>query len=195
MLPADGWTVIVPVKEFSRAKSRLDLPPTARSRLAKALAERTVGVVTACQRVRRAVIVTGERALVESFAGSATIIEDPSSDAGLNECLRHAIRVCGARSGPTAVLVADLPNLAVEELEEALDEALRHPRSVVADANGTGTVLLASTCVDHLVPAFGDGSLRAHRKAGSVPLAGLWPGLRRDLDVIEDLSHVEGRGT
>jgi 2-phospho-L-lactate guanylyltransferase len=98
-----------------------------------------------------------------------------------------------------AALTADLPALRAEELTEALrraEEAAHSlgprvlARSFVADAAGTGTVLLAAPPGAVLEPRFGGNSAAAHVASGALPLAGAWPGLRRDVDTPADLAQA-----
>ncbi len=60
----------------------------------------------------------------------------------------------------------------------------------MADAAGTGTVLLAVPPGRPLDPRFGLGSAVAHADSGAIPLAGDWPGLRQDVDTPADLATV-----
>ncbi|MEV6813934.1 2-phospho-L-lactate guanylyltransferase, partial [Micromonospora sp. NPDC051296] len=61
-------------------------------------------------------------------------------------------------------------------------------RRFVADAPGTGTVLLAAPPGVPLDPRFGPDSAAAHLASGAHPLAGDWPSLRRDVDTAGDLA-------
>jgi 2-phospho-L-lactate guanylyltransferase len=83
---------------------------------------------------------------------------------------------------------ADLPALRPDELAAAL--ALARRRSFVADAEGSGTVLLAAPPGVPIDPRFGAGSAAAHAASGAEALAGDWPGLRRDVDTAADLRIV-----
>src|SRR6266511_3378610 len=74
------------------------------------------------------------------------------------------------------------------ELAAALDAASSAGgRAYVADASGTGTVLLTAPWGRDLDPRFGPGSSAAHARSGATPLSGDWPGLRRDVDTPADL--------
>jgi 2-phospho-L-lactate guanylyltransferase len=64
----------------------------------------------------------------------------------------------------------------------------------VADAPGTGTVLLTAPPGVPLDPRFGVGSAAAHRASGAVPLTGPWPSLRRDVDTAADLADAARLG-
>ena len=62
-----------------------------------------------------------------------------------------------------------------------------HPRSFVADRQGTGTAALFAFGVAP-EPRFGAGSAGRHRDSGAVELVGDWPGLRCDIDTPDDLA-------
>jgi 2-phospho-L-lactate guanylyltransferase len=82
----------------------------------------------------------------------------------------------------------DLPALRSEDLEAAFAAGSGHARWFVADADGTGTTLLAASGGTLLFPAFGPGSRAAHTRSGAVDL--MEPALlhlRRDVDTEEHL--------
>jgi 2-phospho-L-lactate guanylyltransferase len=208
-----SWTVIVPVKRLAVAKSRLraattgtDAPPVAsdgeHEALVLAMALDTIAAALASPVVGRVVVVTADLVAGQEAAvlGAETIPDVP--DAGLNPALAYAAAhvrrtgLPGTEPG-VAALAADLPALRGEELTEALrraeDQAFaRGPRalvrSFVADAAGTGTVLLAAPPGAVLEPCFGELSAAAHEASGGVPLTEAWPSLRRDVDTPDDLA-------
>jgi 2-phospho-L-lactate guanylyltransferase len=175
-----SWTVILPVKRLSAAKSRL---------------------------VGRVVIVTTDATVGESaVALGADLIQDVP-DAGLNPALAYAatlVRPKGATASlpGVAALPADLPALRTEDLTAALRAAAEMSWSVsgslrpepvrafVPDAVGSGTVLLAAPPGARLEPCFGVGSAAAHATSGAIALAGDWPSLRRDVDTAADLAEA-----
>jgi len=97
-----------------------------------------------------------------------------------------------------AVLMADLPALRASELAAALALAANADRSVVADADGTGTVLLTARPGRLLAPAYGPGSRARHVRLGARDLTGLLgtlvPGLRCDVDTTADLDRAVALG-
>jgi 2-phospho-L-lactate guanylyltransferase len=116
-------------------------------------------------------------------------------DAGLNPALAYAAaraRPRGASTPGLAALAADLPALRAEDLTDALRaaDAATATRAFVADAAGTGTVLLASSPEAGLEPCFGPNSAAAHAASGAQQLAGAWPSLRRDVDTAADLADA-----
>jgi 2-phospho-L-lactate guanylyltransferase len=109
---------------------------------------------------------------------------------------RELVPGCGV-----VALAADLPALRPEQLTAALREAARlgpAARGIVADARGTGTVLLAAGPEAELSPTFGGASRRAHVEGGASDLtdvlADAVPGLRRDVDTLDDLADAATLG-
>ncbi|MER5703338.1 2-phospho-L-lactate guanylyltransferase [Micromonospora sp. NPDC002296] len=194
------WTVVVPVKRLGAAKSRLRgaLPGVPHEDLALALAADTVAAVRACPAVAAVVVVTDDP-LVAAVAGAAGARAVPDApDAGLNAAFRHGAEVATAGGGGwVAGLTADLPALRPAELAAALDAVAAGPAGVrrfVADAPGSGTVLLAAPPGVPLAPRFGVGSAAAHLAGGALPLTGDWPTLRRDVDTAADLAAAARLG-
>lgn len=185
--PVQQWTVVVPVKGLASAKSRLAEPARNRA-LALAFAQDTVAAVEAAAGVGRVVVVTGDEEVAGALVPLGALIRPDVRIGGLNAALRSGAAYAVATWGrhPVAALPSDLPALRAEQLAAALVAAGAHRRAFVADADGRGTTLL--TAYDGaLDPRYGTGSARLHTTAGAVPLAGDWPGLRRDVDTLADL--------
>ncbi|MEV1328843.1 2-phospho-L-lactate guanylyltransferase [Micromonospora costi] len=190
------WAIVVPVKHLAAAKSRLRgaLPGVPHEELALALAADTVRAVRACPAVAEVLVVTDDtRVGAEARAAGARVLPDRPG-AGLNAAFRHG--AAAARAGWVAALTADLPALRPAELAAALAAAREDPavRTFVADAPGTGTVLLTAPPGVPLDPRFGVDSAAAHAASGARPLAGEWPSLRRDVDTAEDLAAAATLG-
>lgn len=180
------WTLVVPVRGTAGAKSRLG----ATGEQALALALDTVAVAAA---VARVVVVT-DAAAASAFAvlgatspWAVTVVPDPGR--GLDAAVAAGVATCPEE--PAAVLQGDLPGLTPGELRAALAAAAGHPRAVLPDAEGTGTVLLTALRGGDHRPRFGPDSLVRHRAVGYtvLELPGL-PGLRRDVDTPADLASL-----
>jgi 2-phospho-L-lactate guanylyltransferase len=181
------WVVLVPIKRFADAKTRLD-PRADRVELAEAIARDTLDAVAGCSRVRMVLVMTNDPRLVDDLAlpVAATVLtqREPGLNAAIGEGLRYA-----QESWPDfgqAVLLGDLPALTAEDLDETLEVADETPLGVVADASGSGTVLITAQPGLPLVPAFGPGSANRHRELGHRPLRAPQR-LRRDVDTAQDL--------
>jgi 2-phospho-L-lactate guanylyltransferase len=189
------WTLVVPIKPLSTAKSRLRgaVPGASHDRLVLAMAEDTVAAALACELVVAALVVADDAPVRAALAelGAHGVPDAPA--AGLNAALAYGAQLAGRV--PVAALTADLPALRAEELAAALRAAARlGRRSYVPDAFGTGTVLLASPTGEPLAPSFGPYSAAAHERGGARRLHGDRPTLRRDVDTAADLAAAAALG-
>lgn len=183
--------LIVPVKPLSRAKSRLSGPAGPhRAELALAVAIDTVSAALRCSRVRGAVVVTDDPVAAPELAALGARIVPDEPDSGLNPALVYgAARALSlAPDGAVGALSADLPALRPAELDLALEAAADAPNAFVPDAAGLGTTLYTARPGAAFAPGFGVASRVRHRDQGALELAlEDTPGLRRDVDTIEDL--------
>lgn len=188
------WTAVIPVKRLSAAKSRLrGAVPTARhADLALAMVLDTATAVLAGASVTELVVVTDDPVTAAAVGelGARVVPDRPGAD--LNAAMRHGADEVAGLARFRAVLTGDLPALRPDQLDAALAGADR--RSFVADAAGTGTVLLTAPPGGPLDPRFGIGSAAAHAASGARPLDGDWPGLRQDVDTPADLATVLALG-
>jgi 2-phospho-L-lactate guanylyltransferase len=182
------WTVVVPIRAMPSAKTRLarDLTSEQHALLVEAIRADTLATVHAADRVARVVIVADK-------AGPDVALVQHSP--GLNGALRDAWEFAIERWPDDGVvaLVGDLPALRAAELTAALVQAAELSRSFVADADGTGTTLLAATGRTPLDPHFGPGSAGRHAASGATPLDAD-PGLRQDVDTVDDLATALALG-
>jgi 2-phospho-L-lactate guanylyltransferase len=181
------WVVLVPIKRFSDGKRRLGDRPE-RAALAEAFARDTLDAVAASQHVRMLLVVTDDPQLVDDLSLPVAVTVVTQQAPGLNNAIATGLRVANDRwpEFGQAVLTGDLPALTPEDLERTLEIAEEIPLGVVADAPGTGTVLLTGQPGVPLLPAFGVGSAMRHRDLGHRLIRGT-ERLRRDVDTPEDL--------
>jgi len=179
----DRWRLIVPVKGQLSAKSRLHPPAgVARADLAHAFALDTITAAVAGMPPAHLVVVTSDD-LTATFvrAAGANVVADHGD--GLNPAIAQGVEYVGRLlgAGPTAVLLADIPTLRTQDLILALAACAAHPRALVPDASGTGTVLLTAQSAQDLRPRFGPDSAREHSR-DCVLLDLDLPALRTDVD-------------
>jgi 2-phospho-L-lactate guanylyltransferase len=185
------WSVLMPVKVLTQAKSRLaGLAGPRRGELALAVACDTVTVALETARVARVVVITDDPVAAAALTRlGAQVIPDEPRD-GLNAALLHGAAVA-ARSWPasgTAALSADLPALRPDELARALKAAAGWPNAFVADVAGDGTTLYTAAPGVAFRPAFGLASRARHAAGGAAELELTdIPGLRQDVDTPADL--------
>ncbi len=188
---------MLPVKGGPRAKSRLGASPA----LSLAIADDTLAAVLGCPLVDEVLVVSADEAVLRTIGsrpGVRPVIER-LDDPGLLGAVRAGLAALADRTGPVAVLLADLPALRAQDLSSALQAAAASltagARTVaVPDAAAVGTVLLAAAGAHALDPAFGPSSLAAHRRRGAAVLVLDLPRLRRDVDTADDLRHALALG-
>lgn len=193
------WAAVVPVKPFSRAKSRLaDLGDEVRRDLVAAFAQDTVEALLDSRRVGLVLVVTDEMALSRALAGTGVVAIPEGHGDDLNATLVQGAAEA-ARHRPDLMpfaLCADLPALTGEAVDRFLGSGFPDgDRWFVADHAGTGTTTYLASAVGHFEPRFGHGSADAHRAAGVVEVSDLAPEvLRRDVDTPADLTQAVALG-
>lgn len=195
--------VIVAVKDLSRAKTRLaeSLSATDRTDLVVAMLRDTLSALVAARdtsepgRITDVTVVTPDP-VVAALAGECGVRHRPdparrsTGESGLNAALADAERAitAGVDAIDVVALQADLPALRTHELLDALAQARTGGRAIVVDHTGTGTsALFACGPGTRLDPRFGSDSARSHIGSGARALDGPWPGLRQDVDTLDDL--------
>ncbi len=192
------WSVVIPVKVLTQAKSRLaTLGGERRAELALAMAADTVLAVLAADQVARVIVVTDDKVAGDALASlGAVVLPDEPAD-GLNAALRHGAAIA-AQNWPrvgVAALSADLPALRPAEIGRALHAAAAWPNAFVADAPGDGTTLYTTAPGAAFSPKYGIASRARHAATGAKELElDSIPGLRRDVDTPEDLCAAAAIG-
>ena len=193
--PTREWIVVIPVKGTTDAKSRFGDGIPDRAGVALAIALDTVTAALAADTVVGVIVVAGAP-VAAAFDELDALVVVEHEPAGLAAAIASGIALAAELGSPgrgTAVLLGDLPALAADELDAALALAARHERAMVADAEGTGTVLVTAADGATHATAFGPGSAVAHAAAGYVPLdvPKTW-GLRNDVDTLDQLTALRG---
>jgi 2-phospho-L-lactate guanylyltransferase len=187
-----GWTVVVPLKPAAHGKSRLGAPEA----VVRALGVATVRAASVSAGVAAVVVVTADAATAAEFDGMprVRVVREPAPR-GLRAAIASALATIPA-GAPRAVLLGDLPALVPADLARALAQAVRHRRSYVADAAGTGTTLVTARARVAWRSAFGRGSASRHRALGlhRLPVA-LRSSLRHDVDTPAQLARSTAAAT
>ena len=201
------WHLVVPVKDAAVGKSRLaraleeieqgvgfggaaeSSHGPDRETIGRALARDTLRAACLTVGAERVVLVTTDEVIAAEFRehGVTTVWD---AGGGLNAAVALGL----ARTPPggsVAALLGDLPALTPADLEHALGVAGMHGQSFVPDADGSGTVLRASSGQPgHFTPRFGPGSAALHAADGAVRLDLEMARLRTDVDDVRSLVRV-----
>src|SRR5450759_371416 len=166
----EGWSIVVPVKRLTIAKSRLRtaVPAAQHAALVVAMAADTVAAAIATPGVRLVVVVTNEPRAAAALRRLGAVVVADQPGAGLNQALTFgAGRALAVQPGcGVAAISADLPALRPAELAAALAD----PRALVPDVAGDGTTRLTAAVGTALRPRFGERSRARHLATGAVDL-------------------------
>ena len=142
-----AWDVIVPIKRLAAAKSRLHgLEGAHRQRLALSFALDAVHAARSAAGVGRVFVVTRDAHAGAALALQGARIVGERRGPGLNPAIEAGVDAAldGNQLRRIAVMTGDVPAVTPGEIDAALASAEAHPRAVLADADGTGTVLLTA---------------------------------------------------
>ncbi|KQY58257.1 hypothetical protein ASD11_00885 [Aeromicrobium sp. Root495] len=189
------WSIVLPVKPFGVAKSRLQCTPAARAELARAMALDVLDSIRLAESVRTVVVVTvDDEMTAHARSAGATVLRDrPFLWADpLNQGVTQAARWLGThrRADGVAVVPSDLAALQPGDLDAVLRAAASREKGFVPDAAGTGTTILTALQGCSLSAAYGEGSAMAHSKRGHRGLTEAPLRSRIDVDTLDDLGVV-----
>jgi 2-phospho-L-lactate guanylyltransferase len=202
MSGSGGVWAVVPVKCFTRGKSRLDgvLTDPAREELARSLCEHVLATLAECAEIE-GVLVATDCALVERFveARGALVVRDEAVGS-LAQVVDRALGVLALRQARAAVvLMADLPLLAADDVRALVAALADAPIVVAPDRGGHGTNALALSPPDRIATCFGS-EISFDRHVARAEAAGLplsvhhADGIAFDLDLPADAELVLAAG-
>jgi 2-phospho-L-lactate/phosphoenolpyruvate guanylyltransferase len=182
---------VLPIKSFSRAKSRLG-GGLDRGELAAAMASDVLSALAATPSLTDVIVVTAEPLADDT---GAVFVADPD-EAGQSAAAELGIDAAVDRGAERVLIVpGDCPALDPGELARLLDDGSERPHvTVVPDRHGSGTNALLLAPPDAMAPSFGAGSLARHaaraRAAGATVKVRELPSLGLDVDTPDDLAAL-----
>lgn len=193
--------IIVPVKKFAEAKTRLAsvLPAADRAKVAELLAETVLRQLARVRRVRRVIVASSEPSLVGVASEfDFDILPDDPLNPGLNGAIGKAVRqAMSSGAQDVGVVFSDLPLLSADEFEKIvqrhLEGAVRQV-TLVRDRFGIGTNVRLCRPGDLLPPLYGRNSAGEYQKAAAACGAELCivasDRLSHDLDQPADIGAI-----
>ena len=188
-------SVIIPVKTYSRAKTRLDVPPRVREEICHVMLREVLRTLAESPLVYETVLVTREdraRSLGEEMG--ATMLRDV--EAGVNEAVALAdAYLAGKGAAMSLVIPQDIPLIRDADIRFLL-KFFTPPTCVlvVPSRRLDGTNALLRCPPDIMGTHYDDDSYRSHmrmaRQATSNPALVHVPRMMRDVDTVEDLGHI-----
>jgi 2-phospho-L-lactate guanylyltransferase len=192
---------IVPIKPLRRGKSRLSgvLSEDERAALSHCLLANTLDVLAAVPDIEHTLVISRDpQALTLARAHGARTVQEQGMPL-LNTAITRATIVAASHTvREVLILPADLPLLAVEDVQALIDRSHQPPVAVIApDQRGRGTNSLLVSPAGRFNYSFGAGSFERHcnlaRKAGMRLEICERPNLALDLDLPSDLELVRDR--
>lgn len=189
MVGRSDWCAVVPLSPADRAKTRLSSLGELRSELAAAFAADVVEALSAARSVAQ-VLVVGDGS-VTLPPGSHIHVDAGTADlnGSITTAESHARRAGYQR---IVVVMADLPCVRAEDIDDLLTRARSVPRGFVRDHRGGGTTILTTTGPG-LLPRFGPASAAEHRAEGAVEFE-VAVRMRFDVDDPEDVTLAMAYG-
>ena len=189
--------VLVPMKRFALAKSRLStrLAEAERAALARSLFERVLFAARGDE-FSTCVITNGDDVAELAQRAGAQVLHDPQPTAALGELIDHGLAWVNARGAARAlILMADLPQILPSDVRTCLDTLDEVDMAVCADRRRRSTNALALRLPFAAPTAFGHpDSYREHlSRAASLGLrVRELPNARlaHDVDTEEDLPRA-----
>lgn len=187
--------VLIPVKEFSRAKQRLamDLSGPDRASLAQAMLEDVFDVVAAVREIDAIFVVSSEPLALARARGLGWEVIPESRQRSESDSVDFASDWCADR-GVSALLrlPIDIPLVEPDNIEVLFEELEAPPAAVlVPSRDGTGTNALLRTPPTLFPSHFGPGSFARHlaeaKGCGARAKVMRNPRLELDVDDLEDL--------
>lgn len=187
---------LVPAKLGPAVKTRLGavLSEEQRRALARAMLCDVLDALRAAPSLAGVAVVTRDESVAALATAADAVPLRETHAGGLNEGVAEGIAACRARGASGVVVVmADLPNLATGDVEQAVAALPARGVVLVPSRDGTGTNVLAARPANVLLPtAFGEDSLARHRAASASLETVVLPlrGAALDVDTTGDLDEL-----
>ena len=155
---------IIPVKTFSNAKTRLQLPPDKVEALCKIMLEEILQVLSVSPKIDRIIIVTKEEKAIEIGKKFDTIVIIDEKEESVNQAVALADKYL-LENNFTASMVfpQDIPYIKTQDIDFMLNYQM-HPNFaiIVPSRKFDGTNALARMPIDLMKTHYDDDSYRKH---------------------------------
>jgi 2-phospho-L-lactate guanylyltransferase len=192
--------VLIPVKSFKKAKSRLSahLSPEEREKFARFCFSNVIHCLKSCPEIKKISIMTnGNNVARKATKEGLHVIMDPPDKNTLGEKLKAVIETeYQFLDQKLIILMSDLPFLRKEEVQVLVNECENHEVTLALDSHQKGTNALGLTLPLAIPLYFGDkesGKLHlqnAKQEKRSLKVISELKGITFDVDTIEDYHNL-----
>jgi 2-phospho-L-lactate guanylyltransferase len=189
---------VLPIKNFTEAKQRLEtvLTPGPRRALAEAMFSDVLTALRRSSAVEDILVITRDHGAQQIAGGHGALVlddEEPGQSAAAVLGVRYAIDHEYER---VFLVPGDCPMLDPREIDALITQPHEAPSAlIVTDRHGTGTNGLLLSPPDSLVPAFGPDSRERHfanaEMVGTAPELVSVASLELDIDTPDDLEVLQ----
>ena len=155
---------IIPVKTFSNAKTRLQLPTEKVEKLCKIMLEEILQVLSASRKIEKIILITKERKAIEIAKKFNAIIIIDEKEEGVNQAVSLADEYLLENNfNASIVFPQDIPYIKIEDIDFILKHQM-HPNFaiIVPSRKFDGTNALARMPIDLMKTHYDDDSYRNH---------------------------------
>jgi 2-phospho-L-lactate guanylyltransferase len=190
---------VLPIKNFTEAKQRLEtvLTPGPRRALAEAMFSDVLTALRRSTAVEDILVVTRDHGAQQIAGGHGALVLD-DEEPGQSPAAVLGVRYALDHEYDRVLLVpGDCPMLSQREIDQLIAQPFQAPSAlIVPDRHGTGTNALLLSPPDALVPAFGPDSRERHvanaEMVGTTPELVSVASLELDIDTPDDLEVLRG---
>jgi 2-phospho-L-lactate guanylyltransferase len=155
---------IIPVKTFSNAKTRLQLPPDKVEALCKIMLEEILQVLSISPKIEKIIMITKEEKAIEIGKKFNTIIIIDEKEEGVNQAVVLADKYLLENNfNASIVFPQDIPYIKTQDIDFMLNYQM-HPNFaiIVPSRKFDGTNALARMPIDLMKTHYDDDSYRNH---------------------------------
>jgi len=186
--------VFIAVKDFRKAKGRLQLPGDLKIELCRSMFFDVRSTLQSASHVDKVVVISSEKSVLNDLPVNFSYLFEETPN-GLNYAIMNGIKSCSFSSKDSLlILPSDIPLITSEDVDFFFQQALHHDRSVLVSPSrrrdGTNALLLKPPTI--MTPSFGNDSFSRHLEtARSLPDVYVEvvarDNIALDIDTLEDL--------
>jgi len=188
-------SVIIPVKTFSKAKSRLDLDNDVKEELCKIMFEEVLHTISISNTIDSIVVVTKDPKVVDIAKKFDTVIIDDDDESGVNHAVSLADKYLITKNFDASIVFPqDIPFMKTQDIDFLL-QFFCSPKCalIVPSRKFDGTNALLRLPIDLMDTHYDEDSYKIHLQTGKEKTENtslvFVKRIMMDIDGLDDLNH------
>jgi len=189
------FSAIIPVKTFSKAKSRLDLDNDVKEELCKIMFEEVLHTISISNAIDSIVVVTKDQKVVDIAKKFDTVIIDDDDESGVNHAVSLADKYLITKNFDASIVFPqDIPFMKTQDIDFLL-QFFSSPKCalIVPSRKFDGTNALLRLPIDLMDTHYDEDSYKIHLLAGKENTENtslvFVKRIMMDIDEVDDLNH------